>query len=248
MERIERYCEENSDRYLDFASPDMQQYFDALACMECCSFDFLKDVLSEKQLQQFSFLVSGKYIVNVPNIEDISMDCEEYTDVNNISHTPLQEIQYMEAMQSQFRENLNIYIKNIDDSSIFLSIYTQYSQYISFANISPLLKTHTSIIQAFTQFNEGITENSTFSFLDVPQEFFRQFQSPQEIENCFMLAHNPEQVDEIFTQLHICRVLNSENSHILCTLPSLQNEIYTDIRNRFHHILISQDRETLAKL
>jgi len=56
------------------------------------------------------------------------------------------------------------------------------------------LKSNIDIIKIFSDYNADNTENPTFQFCDVPQEFFTNISTPEQMCECFQLARNHTQV------------------------------------------------------
>gem|GEM_PF-7011033 len=98
METMEQYCETNSNTLLDFSSQEFKEYFEALHTMNRLNFVYIQDTFSEKQLQQFSFLIDKEYLTDIENSRQLKSNCKRYCE--SVTMTPIQEIPFLEALQS----------------------------------------------------------------------------------------------------------------------------------------------------
>jgi len=170
--------------------------------------------------------------------------CRIYHHEQKDSYTYLNELEFLHAIESaKFVTHLKSTLTILDNPTNFLEIYREYPEYIRFTNIPNSLKTDAEIIKIFAEYNTNNIENTTFQFCDVPQEFFTNISTPEQMGACMLLAKNHTQAWDIFLILQqYTPVKHPENIQTLCRIfennPQLQTNIFSQIHTSLQDMIV----------
>jgi len=84
------------------------------------TFPYLEENFSEKQLQQFSYLLA-KRILSIDGIsQDVRTHCRSYHNEQKQKYTPLTELDFLYVIEGDyFAKNLNTFVSDLNSTQDF---------------------------------------------------------------------------------------------------------------------------------